>query len=276
MSETLRFDPIYPAHAIERCSATLAFGEPLTDKLMQKVKAKANPLFAHLQMFAQVQPQYGIEINPQTGAVTPKQMGLGSFIYSNAEQTLNCIITPGAIIWNNVRYVRWQPFIGQIEQVLPPVLDIIIDAVDIASIKLEYLDRFYWSGDWSNFDSQKLLRNDRGMWAETAKRAKREWHSHSGWFDYVSHSVRSLININVDVVSAARPGENGAVPSVGILTLLQDQMVRGENGARFGQEGVFKDPISQLDKQHHVLKGVLAEVIVPQMAERIALDPKAR
>ncbi|MFK5598244.1 hypothetical protein ACFZ8E_14800 [Methylobacterium sp. HMF5984] len=113
MTETPRFEPIYPAHAIERCSATVTFSEPVTEKLLHKVRAKAGPLFSQLQMGAQVQSQLSIEIDPQSGVATPKQSGFGAIVYSNIDRTLNCIVTPGALIWNNLRYVRWQPFIGK-------------------------------------------------------------------------------------------------------------------------------------------------------------------
>ena len=276
MSGTPRFDPIYPAHAIERCSATLTFGEPVTDKLLQKVRARANSLFAKCQMVAEQHPQVGFEINPQSGIVTPKQFGLGSLIYSNSDRTINCIVTPGALIWNNLRYVRWQPFIGQIEEIIPNIIPLIADAVDVVSVKLEYLDRFYWSGDWTNFDSRMLLRTDKGMWPEVAMEAKREWHSHVGWFDYASEAARSLVNVNIDVVSAARPGESLLVPSIGILTLLQDQVLTPSDAAQTVELAGFTDVISHLDKQHSVLKDILAEVIVPEMADRIALNAQSR
>ncbi|WP_238272746.1 hypothetical protein, partial [Methylobacterium cerastii] len=202
MTETPRFEPIYPAHAIERCSATVGFGEPITEKLLQKIRTKAGPLFSQLQMGAQVQSQLSFEIDPQSGVATPKQSGFGAIVYSNMDRSLNCIITPMALVWNNARYVRWQPFIGQMEQTIPPLLSIINDAVNITNIKLEYLDRFYWTGDWDNFDSKKLLRSDRGSWAETANRGRREWHSHAGWFETISENSRRLMNINIDAVSA--------------------------------------------------------------------------
>ncbi|QEE40708.1 MULTISPECIES: TIGR04255 family protein [unclassified Methylobacterium] len=276
MSATMRFDPIYPAHAIERCSATLIFGDPITEKLLLKMRAKANAVFSSLQMVVQSHPQMGFEINPQTGIATPKQMGVGSLVYSNTDRTLSCVITPGALIWNNLRYARWQPFIGQMEQVVSQLLPIVSDAVDVVSVKLEYLDRFYWSGDWDSFSIGKLLRSDKGMWAEAAIKAKREWHSHVGWFDYASANERTLINVNIDVVSAARPGEENAVPSVGILTLLQDQIFTAVDGAQAPEQAGYTDPISHLDKQHLVLKDILAEVILPEMADRITLNPPSR
>ncbi|MFK5598243.1 hypothetical protein ACFZ8E_14795 [Methylobacterium sp. HMF5984] len=167
-------------------------------------------------------------------------------------------------------------FYRQIEQTILHLLNVICDSVDITAIKLEYSDRFYWSGDWENFDSKKLLRDDRGMWCEVANRSKREWHSHSGWFDSISDRSKRLININVDAVSAARPGENQTSPSISILTLIQDQIIEAADDADAASQGSFTDAISQLDKQHVALKDILAEVIVPEMADRITLNPPSR
>ena len=95
-------------------------------------------------------------------------------------------------------------------------------------------------------------------------RAQREWHLHSGWAEHGSGSKR-IVNINLDALDYQR--SDGPLPSVGLLTLLQDQ-IDPISGALFGVSALSE----WLNRQHDDLKGLLRETITDEMAGRIGLN----
>jgi uncharacterized protein (TIGR04255 family) len=273
MTEFARFDPIYPAHAIERCAATIAFSEPVPGKIADRIKAAADASLHGAGLLPQGPAQsFGIQIDATTGRVIPLKSGPMIVTYTNAERSLTCTVAPTALVWTTTRYVRWEPFAAQLAESINPLLLLYADAVPVEVVKLEYLDRFFWSGTWADMRADALLRFDTGFVAAAAARGGREWHSHAGWFSFLEEPFRRLVNVNVDVTSAVKPGDTAACPSAAILTMMQDQAVSGpeDDGQYHGVE-LPGDPISRLGDIHTSLKSVLRDVIVAEMGERIGL-----
>jgi uncharacterized protein (TIGR04255 family) len=274
MTQTARFDPIYPAHAIERCSASFVFDEPITEKAFQKLRNKADASLSQAQLLAQPQPNFGFQIDATNGVVTPRHAGVGSVNYSNSDRSITCTITPSAIVWSSARYLRWQPFAGQLEQFVLPLLQFYEDLVSLQVVKLDYLDRFFWTGDWSDFNADSLLQSHAGKASKPSTKAYREWHSHSGWFEETADQFRRLVNINIDAVGALRPGETVPVPSIGIYTMIQDQSIVPDSNIGAVSPPSLGCPLDRLDNQHEALKLLLAGVINTGMADRIALNAR--
>lgn len=135
-------------------------------------------------------------------------------------------------------------------------------------MKLEYWDRFIWSGTWEDMRLLELLeKSDYVAWG--AVRPNKPWHSHCGWFDLNENGTKRLVNINLDAVDF-RAGPNGLPkPSIGIYTMIQDVFVSLPDvhldvevaGVAAHTELVHKD-----------LKELLTHLITREMQERVSLN----
>jgi hypothetical protein len=99
-------------------------------------------------------------------------------------------------------------------------------------------------------------------------------HAHVGYFDKAASFDRGkrLINLNIDAVDLAeaagakKPSGGPGIRSVGIYSMAQETFVREAS------PGTYVDAQSTLGTLHTILKDVLADVIAPDMAERIRLN----
>ncbi|WP_181171469.1 TIGR04255 family protein [Mesorhizobium sp. B2-5-9] len=270
MSETLRFDPIYSEHAIERCAWTVAFSQPLPEKLYLSVVRAAGE-DATKRGYQPVQ-YHGIQFNPLTGQVLAGQPG-GPVEFVAPDGAVQLNITPQSVTFASTRYVRWQPFFGQVSDWPLSIAARFGDIVDVGGLKLEYWDRFIWSGDWSDFDPNKLLRADTPYVAPGATRGGNAWHSHVGWFEKNDGAVRRLVNINIDCLDFMLPNTIGPKPSMGVYTMIQDSFfLPGSLQIDVGVNSL-KDRSTEL---HLSLKTLIGSIISDDMQNRISLNNGAR
>jgi uncharacterized protein (TIGR04255 family) len=265
-SASAHFEPIFPSHAIERCTVSIAFVQDLPQKAFQKVVDRARTSFRNAGLESAGGPSVGFQVDLSSGRAMPFE-GPRPLIFMTTDQATQFIIASNSLIARTGRYVRWQPFSGQIEELLLPLLDGYVDVVSIANVQLEYVDRFIWTGDWSTFRWRDLLQEHGPFLSRRASQAQTQWHTHSGWFEDITGG-RRLINVNIDVVDLVRP--DGVVPSVGILTLMRDavpEQAPGQTG-RYWNGASIQAVLEQL---HNELKRLLEQIITAPMAERIGL-----
>ena len=272
MTDRPQFEPIFPSHGIERCSAVVTFSEPLPAKIFQKVLDQVQVRFRGFGLeFIGGPPgagTVGIQIDMASGRAIPLvPPGLGPAIFATTDRATQFVIAPNSMTARTASYVRWSPFSGQIEALMLPLFSIYSDVVSVANIQLDYVDRFLWTGDWSNFDWRALLRSDGQFLAARAAEGHRLWHTHSGWLDATPDGQR-LVNVNVDLADYQR--SDGPVPSIAILTLMREDVTPGLSG--------YEDATSvqaRLEQLHKHLKSLLGQIITKQMAERISLSAQA-
>ncbi len=258
------FRPIFPAHAIERCSITLVFADEVPEKALKRIVEGATPNILQLGLKRGLQPM-GFQVDTLTGKMTPlKEGGPVNFVSAGNRQQL--ALVPNALTWATQNYVRWSQFSSEFSKIASPIIEEYEAITSISSIQLEYWDRFIWDGDWISFDVHKLLDNDSQFLAPKAINAEKEWHNHIGWFEDIDE-IRRLWNVNIDVVGIAE--SVGSVrPSVGIYSMARDQILLN------GEPGLFESQFVKLrlDGLHDALKNVLKGLICRQMARKIGLD----
>ena len=176
MTEIPYFEPIRPAHVIERCAAVIAFDQPLPTKPYEKVAILLDEQMRALR-YSQVGLAFDIKIEEGRVSVEQKQ---NMRAYTSADQASQFTLMPTMLVWQTSRYVRWAPFRGDFERLARPILNHFLDIVSIASVKLEYVDRFIWTGELSSIDPSRLLRVESGLIAPSAMRVGAAWHSHCG------------------------------------------------------------------------------------------------
>jgi uncharacterized protein (TIGR04255 family) len=276
MPAAAQFTPILPQHAIERCAATAFLTPAVPEKAFERAIDNISPALSSQGFVLQQPVMMGFQFGPgqQLAPIQgPAPHGMPR-VFVSSNQTGTLTISPASIGWTSTAYVRWQPFIGEVERFLLPALNSMLDIVSVLAVKLEYWDRFVWTGDWDNFDAAKLLKRDSDLVSVAAARGGKQWHSHAGWFDREGQ-LRRLTNVNVDVSDMVNAANNGLIqPGVGIYSSLTEQ------ANVFGYGTV--DPktlddsfvVGRFEIQHLALKDILVHIITDEMANRIGLHPR--
>jgi len=259
------FEPIFGKHAIERCGLTLSFNQPLPDKAFGKLLADTTDrIGAEAGLTKTQRPTFGIKIDLKTQSVSQENVQPPA-TFSTPDDSIQMILMPEAIVWLTTNYIRWPPFINQFKTVADDILNTYLDALTPTSIRLEYWDRFIWSGTWEDMKPSELIRPDSQCHVPHALKAKREWHSHAGWFKYFDQPQtgirRQLTNINIDAISATRKIDGVEKPSIGIYTMMQNE------GTAETKVAIFE----QLNELHFELLKLFEEVVTPNTADQIGL-----
>lgn len=272
MSEDPKFVPILPAHAIERCGITVIFDQNLPDKIYQKARDDVVSGLKKAGLAAQQQQGISIAFDARTGAITPSpQPANAPMQFVSKDGASQLVLVPNSLVWHTTRYIRWQPFIGEFETIVGPIIERYLETISISTVSIEYWDRFYWTGIWENIDFSEILDFEKGIIHRPPAGAVREWHSHIGWFERVD-GLRRLINVNVDVQDFVAPA-TGLVPSVAIYSLLRDELRAPGYGQAGPEEQDYNALINRLDRLHTASKNVLASTITDGMKSRIMLFP---
>lgn len=218
---------------------------------------------------AQKTVQIGFSFGPDGSMTSTTPEGLPiTFLSNNQHVTLQ--IGADGVVWTNTNYVRWQPYIGEFERIVLPLLGDYLDLISISGVKLEYWDRFIWSGDWDNFDAKTLIKTGSRLVAQEAAAKRKQWHSHTGWFEQ-DGAFRRLVNANVEVSEIVTEPTIAPRPSIGIYTMITDHANVAGYGPVDDSTLDRQFIIDRLENQHLALKDILGHIIDDSMANRIGL-----
>lgn len=272
MPDQPHFFPVLPAHAIERSAITVAFEQPVPSKIFAKlIEATSNQLMPSAWRLEN-QQTFGFHIDAKTGRVTPTE-GTGPKNFISADQTGSITLFENILVWQTSNYVRWKAFFSQFRTFVAPILQIYLDAVSASAVKVECWDRFFWSEpSWDNLKLELLLNRDGVLYAKRIFENKREWHSHAGWFTQ-ANSSRRLVQTNIDAVELLPPRSSVPHPSIGIYTMMQDEInVPGYMAER--RELTEADIAEIANDLHKEIKILFGKIITANMAERVGLNGK--
>src|SRR5690348_12921589 len=135
-----KFDPIRPAHAIERCVATIVFTENVPDRLFASIREKTIATAGKVGMANT--PMTGFHIDVATGKVTTVTNTAADtpLNLATSDQAQQLSVVQNQISLSTARYVRWRPFIGEMSRVLEEPLLLFLQAVSPRAVRLEYID----------------------------------------------------------------------------------------------------------------------------------------
>ena len=264
-----QFEPIFPAHAIERCSATVLFDQPLPTKLFERTRLAQEARLGSLG-FERGPKTIGFSLDFQTGRVLQVGDDAQPVPYTTHDRSLTITILSSQVSLQTIRYVRWAQFRAALDKYLIPTVADFSASVSIAASQLDYIDRFWWTGTWVDFEASALLNMRSDLFAHRPGATNEQWHSHSGWFQRLEPGIRRLVNVNIDVVSAQVSNVSEPRPSVGILTSMRD--ATEPSPPQITPSGIPDDRLlSFLDRQHVDLKGLLRDLLVQEMTKKIGL-----
>jgi hypothetical protein len=289
LENNMRWRPAHQAHAIERCTVTFEFAEPISSKLWRD----------HLERISGVAVDLGFggridELEPAQVAGRPGVQSFGSIqIPPGAPPNLLAVLgaqSGGAgrilqrvdevglreeialrrnhFLYATYRYAGWVALWQQLQRLFEDPFSTILTHVDLKLTKLEYWDRFILEGPVDDAAYAELLRFGTTYLPTFPAGTTELWHSHIGLYVPVSSEVRRLLNVNVDVFDGPEAGQAdqpAAIKrSVGMYLLVQDT-------ASDGSLASFVAAQSSFDSAHSLLKDVMAAIITHPMTERIAL-----
>jgi uncharacterized protein (TIGR04255 family) len=158
-------------------------------------------------------------------------------------------------------YRRWANFSGTFIELFNSLEASAQILSKIKSVRLQYLDRFRSiPGGGDHFE---VLSRNSPFIVDSLRSAGAAFHVHSGWFDLSEPDVRKLTNVNIDVGDLSGPVPPDMRRQITILCMGQDEALTG----------VLSDPIERIQSLHLYLKTLFGNVISPEAAARVALNP---
>lgn len=277
---TERWRPIHENHAIDVMAAVIRFSQPLPD-LVFKRAAKAAEAAAFGNGLKSRHIESGVAFNLGfMGAGEPFVAQPQARVFNSVREDPAGEPIPGilseqvridaqSIIYRTWNYVSWSWQRDRISTLMSGALLAVQEVVELASIRLEYLDRFWFDGPIASAKTGALLRKDSDLIASHVFDRDDLWHCHTGAFLGASSSQRPLLQITLDALDQPGPtSESGQVRWVNISTARENRYVNEAVDERPWTTDFVTD---MLDLMHAELKDALASVILDDMAEAIYL-----
>jgi uncharacterized protein (TIGR04255 family) len=278
------WQPSREAHAIEIVGAAVTLSEPLNDTLLRKALRAADKASAQSQLVERTSLT-GIQVKVHQGVILPtaalpangisfkrtvmEEGPLGNVVTVAAEEL---VVDRQSVVFRSRRYERWNQFKHMLFELVPPVLDALLGSTAAQSARLEYRDRFTYSGNSSDAPTEELLRKGSPYIAQHVFDAGQLWHSHTGMFVQSEGVTRRLIQIAIDATDIEPAEEDGVRRSVAIMTGVQDDFRGAGIQAEDDQD---RDMImGRFESLHDCSKEFFRKLITDDVATRIGLGPK--
>jgi uncharacterized protein (TIGR04255 family) len=216
------FEPATTAHSIEYCAVAFNFSHELPPKVLSRALEQSAAAFRNAGL--EREQLRGFQIDLAQGRTVPLTSG-GPAQFVSPDKSTILAFNPNSVVLQTGRYVRWSPFVGQLEELVLPLVGQYCESLNLVSVQLEYLDAFRWTGSWEDFRWRDLLEENSGFISEKAAAATKQWHVHSGWFEFLQPDIRRLKKIHIDIVE--RLYEEEGIPVVTILSTLKDEAFAG-------------------------------------------------
>ncbi len=259
--------PLQPLHAIERVRLIASFKSILPTKFVRKLAADGEGRRVELGFTSKnIREGKQISFGPMAvnlGGPPDELFGWDWQRVSAANSPVETLVLENqALVYEMSQYTRWQEFMERFGLVGLPTLSEALDVTDLASLSLEYIDRFVFDGDPTKARPDALLINVSSNLHADAACGKELWHFHKGWFE-VADGLRLLINQNID----AQDGQGAdGIPLRSLQVFTKTELRPGEAGFDF-------DAIRpHLDVMHKRSVELFAEILIPQMRPRVGLD----
>jgi uncharacterized protein (TIGR04255 family) len=264
-------------HAIERATVSILFKEALTQHAQSQavnvLTSKAAALgLSEVMVLA---PPVQINVVQAGNAPSPIPQVLGPPPGRAVRKTESgraieeAILTDGALTFSTFTYKRWTDFKDRFEALMPHVLSIVSSTTALAEVRLEYWDRF--DRQSSSADDAPLTNPDSSLIGTTVRTNAGSWHSHVGYFTDLRPNVRTLVNANIDSIASMKHHPQSFSGNVNgqarIYTMASVQHT--QEGSFFADWSII---VGELEKVHHMLKSVLADIIHPEIATAINLN----
>jgi hypothetical protein len=274
--------PIHENHAIAVMAAVVTFAQTVPDLTLRKIlRSSEDTAFAAGLKSRHSTKALQFSIDAKGVSQSEAASGIQGQLFNSLVETTDGVpistqvaeqlqVDQAHVIYRTWQYVSWRWQSDRIRKLMTPALEIAKGTVAFASIRFEYLDRFWFDGDATKADPKQLLRMDSPVIAPHVFAAPDLWHSHTGAFLASGGQFKRLQQVMIDALDEPSLPQDAVAPVrwVNITTALEDRFMQppAEN------EDIDVDDLFQrLDTMHASLKDTLAIIITNEMAERIFL-----
>lgn len=263
----MAWKPHQPEHAIERVRLLAVFKSALPARFVRKLAADGETRRIELGFTSKnlrEGKQFSIGPNSAHLADAPIELfGWDWQLVSAANSPIETLILENnALVYETSQYSSWKNFIDRFDQVGRPTLSDVLNVTDLASLSLEYIDRFVFDGDASKARPDELFKNVSENLHVDAACGRELWHLHKGWFE-TTKNLRLLINQNFDAQSG-QLADGTQLRSVQVFTKTE---------FRPDQEGIdFEGIQAHLDIMHDRSIDLFADVLKSEMLPHVGLN----
>lgn len=227
--------PLGQKHAIDSVSMVVSFTEPAPSLIVRRAtkafeQAKSYDGFGPAQPVQQINVDMGSDTQPQisaraTGAVMFQHTAIDKNWDGSVSQKMidQVQLGPQVFVLESWRYRSWSDLIEKYMRAIGPALEAAIAAVSIQSIRLQYVDRFFFVGAPHDADPVGVIRDNSEFVSPKILRERGLWHSHVGVLQPENADGALLRQANVDCVDLAGPGELSGRRGIGIMTALEER-----------------------------------------------------
>lgn len=254
-------------NAVEGMALTIRFAEAINSKVGKRISEELERV-ARLEGFIDKQPLQQFQIDVSTQAVRPtltngvalQHMSVMRNQVGFVEPTLvrQLVVQPEQFILQIHHYRSWEKEWESAIKMLDPALRLAAPVAQVASLRLEYMNRFIFDGNDEDAVGAGLLNSSQWL-AGLSLTSTDFWHSHSGRFDDHVETTRRLTQVNADMQTLTLVHPMQGRRSLSLMLAVERQF----SGA--GMEAEDTDITSKLDKTfcalhddiHHLFKEII-------------------
>ena len=218
----------------------------------------------------------------------PQDMGLLGFTFDSlrsdgaVERSISLEDRKLSIV--RADYEGWDKTWGEAREIFKLMLPIIMERSDVASLDLEFKDRFVFDGGRGEFKAEMVLRSENKFLVPNVFDVQDLWHSYHGFFDYKDqphpHQLLNVIEVQLlpadTVGSADQPGlhldlrlSHRCVP--GVDKPAASGVVLSQLIELLGDGGAAAQLNAYMSEMHDANKALLKGLINDDMCARIGL-----
>lgn len=258
--------PLQPNHAIERARIIVRYNSVLPEKFLRKLSVDGESERLSLG-FNNTNSREGHQIafGPGVQNTIPSEQQYFGWDWqklSTNNSPLEILVQEDrSLIYESLEYSRWGEFSERFGKVSNPFLEAASEVVDVASVSLEYVDRFVFEGAPEKADPTLALKNLENVVEGEALTGRKLWHFHRGWFERLDDE-NVLVNQNIDAQDGTVP-EGNSVRSLQIFTKTELRLVPGSFSLVWLQ--------NSLQSLHKRSKEVFAQNLTDDLIEKIGI-----
>lgn len=273
IEELMQWEPARADHSIDRALVSIKLRRAIDPDLFDELTVVGRKAASQLSLTNRVETVDPIEVQATEGADGIKaQIRLDRLPRANPRRVHFQRLEPDGgiayefaigqqlITFATLRYRRWADFEELMTSIWNSLMEAGLNTVEIKAARLEYLDR--WISHPGGGDHFQVISQETVHLTRTAAEKSFALHVHSGWFDFMSDTIRQLTNVNIDIqdVPVGSPGDNQR--KIRITTMREHEALMG----------VLDDPLGRVNEIHIGLKSLYRSTITLEAAHRVGLD----
>jgi len=270
--------PVHDRNSIAMLAVVVRFTGELTDIASKKVFESAENAARQFGLNRE-EEIHSVGFDANAGKLI--KPNIGGYVFSSEEGIVSIPglkidfvnqlqVDKSSLMFRTTHFESWKTVADCIEPLFSPIIGITSNIINVAQIRLEYLDKFFYNGDENEAKTDELIKRDSHYVSPHIFENRKKWHCHVGFASArEKYSGESVTQINMDaslLKSRSEPQE--ILRSIQIMTAIETRKPYAEE-----KEGEYsyRDVINHLNNMHDDLNDLLREVVTEDMSRKIGL-----